>query len=354
MKEALKEITHIPAILYGERTDAVFLFVHGKCGCKEEARDFARIVCPMGWQVLGIDLPEHGCRKGEANGFDPWHVVPELQAIMAYAREHWGHIALRANSIGAWFSMLAFQAEPMEQALFVSPIFDMEQLIGRMMQWAGVTEEALEDRKTVETSFGETLRWEYYQYTKAHPIASWPVPTAILYGSQDNLTPRQEMERHAKRYNCDLTVADGAEHWFHTPEQLAVRNEWTQRHALSLPAAEEILFFAGKPEEWILYETFRSRVLTEVGKARIQVSKTQITFSRRYGFAFVSHSRRKKDQGILVSFGLGRHEDAARIRQAVEPYPGRWTHHILVSSAEEMDEELMGWMREAYWFANTK
>ena len=354
MEEVLLKIAHIPAILYGEKKDTIFLFVHGKCGCKEEAKDFARIVCPMGWQVLGIDLPEHGCRKGEVGGFDPWHVVPELQAVLAYAREHWGQIALRANSIGAWFSMLAFQVEPLEQALFVSPILDMEQLIGRMMQWAGVTEEALEDRKIVETSFGETLSWAYYQYTKAHPIASWSVPTAILYGAQDNLTPRQEAEQHAERYNCDLTIADGAEHWFHTTEQLTVLSEWTQRHTLSLPAAEEILFFAGKPEELTLYETFRSRVLSAVGETRIQVSKTQIAFSGRYGFAFVSHPRRKKDWGILVSFGPGRREGSMRIRQAVEPYPGRWTHHILVTSPEEMDEELMGWVKEAYWFANTK
>lgn len=118
--------------------------------------------------------------------------------------------------------------------------------------------------------------------------------------------------------------------------------------------AEEVIFFAGLPEELALYETFRSRLLTEVGEARIKVSKTQITFSGKYGFAFVSHPRRKKERGILVSFGLFHRQKSDRIQYASEPYPNRWTHHMLVSSPEEIDDELMGWLKEAYWFANTK
>ena len=101
MKETVFQIGQIPAVLYGEEADKVYLFVHGKCGYKEEAEDFAETVCPRGWQVLGIDLPEHGSRKGETDAFDPWHAVPELQTVMVYAREHWSRIALRANSIGA-------------------------------------------------------------------------------------------------------------------------------------------------------------------------------------------------------------------------------------------------------------
>ena len=39
---------------------------------------------------------------------------------------------------------------------------------------------------------------------------------------------------------------------------------------------------------------------------------------------------------------------------AVEPYPGRWTHHILVRTPEEIDGELLAWIDEAYAFANAK
>ena len=354
MKESQFEIQHIPAVLYGEDSDRVYLFVHGKCGHKEEAAAFAEVVCPQGWQVLSIDLPEHGSRKGETDTFDPWHAVPELQALLAYAKAHWSRIALRANSIGAWFSMLAFQDEPLEKSLFVSPVLDMTALIRQMMGWAGVTEAELESKETIATDFGETLSWQYFQFAKAHPIERWSCPTAILYAGQDHLTPRQIVDGFVERFRCALTVMEDGEHWFHTPEQLAVLRRWEISCTAPEPSPEECLFFAGKPEEAALYAVFRSRLLAEVGEVRIKVSKTQITFAGKYGFAFVSHPRRQKDRGILVSFGLSHRQESDRISCASEPYPDRWTHHLLLQNTDEIDSELMGWLQEAHWFANTK
>lgn len=80
------QIHNIPTILYGEPSDQVWLFIHGKYGYKEEAEAFAEIACPKGVQVLAIDLPEHGERKA-VTGFDPWNVVPELKEIMTYLRQ---------------------------------------------------------------------------------------------------------------------------------------------------------------------------------------------------------------------------------------------------------------------------
>lgn len=117
---------------------------------------------------------------------------------------------------------------------------------------------------------------------------------------------------------------------------------------------EEALFFAGRPEELALYEVFRDRVTETVGPFRIKASKTQLTFSGRYGFAFVSHPRRKKDTGILVTFGLSHRLDSDRIQYASEPYPQRWTHHMLVSDAAEIDGELLNWIREAFDFSEIK
>ncbi len=57
---------------------------------------------------------------------------------------------------------------------------------------------------------------------------------------------------------------------------------------------------------------------------------------------------------LLVSFGLGYRKESTRIDQATEPYPNRWTHHVLISSAAEIDEELMGWIKEAYDFSAGK
>ena len=93
------QVHDIPAVLYGESSDRVWLFVHGKCGYKEEAEAFAEGTCSRGAQVPDIGLPEHGERKTVA-GFDPWHVVPGLREVMAVLRQRWAYVSLRANSIG--------------------------------------------------------------------------------------------------------------------------------------------------------------------------------------------------------------------------------------------------------------
>ena len=226
MREDRFKIDIIPAVLYGASSDNLYLFVHGKCGCKEEGKALAEIVCSKGWQVFAIDLPEHGDRQGGEPGFDPWHAVPELRCVLAYVRQRWGHIALRATSIGAWFSMQAFAGEPFEKALFVSPVLDMEQLIRNMMLWAGVDEKRLQAEQEIPTDFGETLSWRYLQYAKEHPVTVWSANTAILYAGKDNLTDRTTVDEFVRRFGCGLTVMEGGEHWFHTPEQLTVLQSW--------------------------------------------------------------------------------------------------------------------------------
>lgn len=133
------EIRGVPAVLYGEPSESVYLFVHGKLGFKEEAEAFAAIACPAGAQVFAVDLPEHGQRKEERDAFNPWTVVPQLRDVMAHIKTRRENVSLRANSIGAFFHA-AFGDADIRRALFISPIPDMEKLICSMMAWAGVTE----------------------------------------------------------------------------------------------------------------------------------------------------------------------------------------------------------------------
>ncbi|MDO5575407.1 MAG: alpha/beta hydrolase [bacterium] len=232
MLNELLKIEQIPAVVYGEQSDKVYLFVHGKGGNKEEAESFARIACARGYQVLSIDLPGYGQRMSELADFVPWKIVPELQRVMKYAKSRWNTVSLHATSIGAFCSLLAFQEEELEAVLLVSPLLDMTKLIQNMMQWAGVTEEELQEKQTIPTDFGETLDWQYYQYVKGHAIQHWNHPTQILYACQDNLTDRGTVDAFVEKYHCGLTVMEDGEHWFHTPEQLAVLESWRNRTAL--------------------------------------------------------------------------------------------------------------------------
>ena len=97
----------------------------------------------------------------------------------------------------------------------------------------------------------------------------------------------------------------------------------------------------------------------KVDGVKVKVQKTQIAFSNRYNFAFVSFLpvRKAKERPkvyIVVTFGLGYCVESPRIDAAVEPYPGRWTHHVLIAGTGEIDDELMGWVKEAAAFSDQK
>ena len=68
--------------------------------------------------------------------------------------------------------------DKINRAFFISPIVNMEKLITDMMSWANVTEEDLQEKKYIETEFGETLSLEYLSYVRKHPII-WNVRTDI-------------------------------------------------------------------------------------------------------------------------------------------------------------------------------
>ena len=115
---------------------------------------------------------------------------------------------------------------------------------------------------------------------------------------------------------------------------------------------DEMMFFDSHPAAMPLYEKLKDSILAEVPDARIEVKKTQISFFAKHMFAAISFTpvRRAKERPkafLTVTFGLRRRVASPRIDAAAEPYPGRWTHHVMIGSTEEVDAELMGWIREA-------
>ena len=123
---------------------------------------------------------------------------------------------------------------------------------------------------------------------------------------------------------------------------------------------EDILFFFNQHMEALpLYEALEELVLKEIGNVRITVRKSQISFCNKHLFACVSFMgvRKKKDcpaAWIVVTLGLNRRLDSSRIEAVSEPYPNRWTHHLLLSDVKELDEELLSWIKEAAAFADGK
>lgn len=123
--------------------------------------------------------------------------------------------------------------------------------------------------------------------------------------------------------------------------------------------SEELLFFNEMPDALPIYEAFRNRVTEEIPDVRIDVKKTQISFSNKRMFACVSFikARRAKNRPspyLVVTFGLVHQAQSPRIDVATEAYPNRWTHHVTVGTQGEIDDELMAWVREAAEFSALK
>lgn len=114
------------------------------------------------------------------------------------------------------------------------------------------------------------------------------------------------------------------------------------------------MFFDGRPSELLLYEALFRRMEADFPQASVKVQKSQVSFYGRHLFAMVSLPKRKRDAGILVSLGLPCRLESPRVAVSVEPYPNRWTHHIPVTAEEQLDEELLGWLREAWAFSEQK
>ena len=119
-----------------------------------------------------------------------------------------------------------------------------------------------------------------------------------------------------------------------------------------------LAFFAGRPWALPMYEALFSQMEELFPEAAVKVQKSQISFYGRHLFAAVSLPLRRKktwpEECLVVTFGLGSRVEDPRIAVAVEPYPRRWTHHVLLSRPEEVDGQLLDWLREAYVFSQCK
>ena len=122
---------------------------------------------------------------------------------------------------------------------------------------------------------------------------------------------------------------------------------------------DTLMFFDRHMDVLPLYQAFEEILFDSFPAVNKRVQKTQITFSNRHVFACVSFARVKRKAELpmrymVITLGLPAPLDSERIAVKTEPYPGRWTHHIVVSTPEELDEELLSWIITAYTFADAK
>lgn len=168
------------------------LYIHGQGGSASESNHYKALF--PGCEIIGLDY----------RASTPWEAETEFHDIVENLSSHYDKIILIANSISAYYSMVAHIDDLVNIAFFISPVIDLEKLNG------------------VELSD------EYLRYVRSHPI-NWDVPTHILYGSNDHLTSIDAIRDFVMKHQASLTVMDGGEHWFHTDAQMLFLDNWIKK-----------------------------------------------------------------------------------------------------------------------------
>jgi len=110
-------------------------------------------------------------------------------------------------------------------------------------------------------------------------------------------------------------------------------------------------FFEGRPASRELFESVR-RYIESLGAVKIEPMKTQVSFGAKRKFAWVwlpqMWIKKQPENSVVLTFDLPRRVEDRRIKQAVEPRPGRWTHHVVIEREAAFDDAVKGWLHEAY------
>lgn len=113
----------------------------------------------------------------------------------------------------------------------------------------------------------------------------------------------------------------------------------------ALPALLE-----GHPESAAIYAVVVDAIRA-LGDVELRVGRSQIGFRRRRSFAWLwrpgQHLKGERPP-LVLSLGLRRRDGSARWAEVVEPYPGRFTHHLELRSPAQVDDEVRAWLREAW------
>lgn len=119
------------------------------------------------------------------------------------------------------------------------------------------------------------------------------------------------------------------------------------------------LFFDSHLEALPLYAEFLCGVRRICPAVQEKVCKTQISLSCGRVFACASFLRvlpkaKLPPASFVLTLGLPAPLLSPRVAARTEAYPGRWTHHIVLSRREDLDAELFSWVCQALDFAQKK
>jgi hypothetical protein len=108
-------------------------------------------------------------------------------------------------------------------------------------------------------------------------------------------------------------------------------------------------FFADHPAGQAAYDRVCA-MLKPIGPYSVRVTKSQVAFRRRRGFAYLwmpGQYLAKPAAEVVLSIALGRQDTSRRFKEVAHPAPRQWMHHLELHRTDDLDDEVAGWLREA-------
>jgi Domain of unknown function (DUF5655) len=102
--------------------------------------------------------------------------------------------------------------------------------------------------------------------------------------------------------------------------------------------------FEGKPVGKALYEKLKTAIRNRLGTFHIQSLECCIHFDHLITFAAVKIAKDK----LTLEFSLDHKLNNKRCSKCVQLSAKRFLHYIPIVSADEIDDDLLGWVKEAY------
>jgi hypothetical protein len=112
-------------------------------------------------------------------------------------------------------------------------------------------------------------------------------------------------------------------------------------------------FFSGFQNSRPIFDTLRTAI-DDLGPTEMRVSKSQISFWRRTAVARVWIPARYLhgyQAPLVITLGFFSRDPSPRWKVIVEPTTGRFTHHLELFSASDVDEQVLSWLRRAWAIA---
>lgn len=106
--------------------------------------------------------------------------------------------------------------------------------------------------------------------------------------------------------------------------------------------------FSGSPRGLELFHAVEAMLAAPTPPAA-RATKSQVAFRERRGFAYLWWPGRYLDSDVpaVLSIALPRRVESARFKEVANPSPGVWMHHLELLTADDLDREVLDWLREA-------